>query len=382
MTEEIKPAPAETQSRRTWCSKVFAYLRWKRNQVDPGVVELPDCDFLNVAPRRTLRILRPQLKSERFYEAQSPANRPESINDNFYSRWARRPHPSGNCRCSFRQSVNSNRLSSHEEQIISQEIQRIRSSLCEAEKCGKDIEEVEKSLSVNLTHLQATVSDREAVDQRNSKSDESQPNEKTKIEPLEEHVKRKIVRDLDRYISDLLDEILNDTIRAIARADNPFERERKEADALADQPAAFDISFAFHSKDEDNKATGAQSSEPDANAEEKGYVNQGFVGSASNPDAVEFQLRGRLIGDVILENVDCIDSGINSVETIELQPEQDQNLEQSLIDIIDAKLGGASIGKSLEDLGMEIDATDEAKTVSTLLALSYFYKFANSMIQF
>lgn len=365
MSVEIESAPSDPPN-TGWCSKMIEYLRRNRNRVDPGRVELPNCDFLTTGPRRTIRVLRPELKSGRFYEPQSPSNRPESINDNFYSRWARRPHPSGNCRCSFRQSTNSSRLSSHEERVISQEIQRIRTSLCEAEMSGQDIEELEKSLAVDLSQLQAPPSDeqRDSVDESSIISAAEQCNAQLRIQPLEEDVKKRIVKDLDRYISDLLDEILNDTIRAIAQADNPFGRERRASAAASKQPANFDINFAFHGNDEGTKDAVVDSKDKDADGGDKGYVNQGFVGSASDPDALDFHLRPEPNGDVILENVDCTDSGINSVETIELQPEQEQNLEQSLMDIIDAKLGGTSIGKSLEDLGMEIDASEEDKVVS------------------
>lgn len=281
----------------------------------------PGCEYLTVGPRRTLRILRPELnRAGRYYE-NPPDNRPESLNDNFYLRWTKRPHPSGNCRCSFRQSK---RLSTHEEIVISKEIQRIRTSLCEAEKSGRDIEDVEKSLDLSQLHEQL----------------DTTKNVGSRIDRLDEHTRKKIVRDLDRYISDLLDEILNDTIRAIARAENPFGK----------ATPGFDITFSFHKSD-------------DAGPKEEsggGYVNQGFLGSASDPDALDFQLRN---DDSVTENVDCTDSGINSVETIELQPpEQDQNLEQSLMEIIDAKLGGSAIGKSLENLGMEIDEVDTKTT--------------------
>ena len=173
-----------------WYSKFFEYLR-NRNRIGPGKVELPDCDFFVVGPRRTLRILRPALKSGRFYE-NSEHDRPESVNDNFFSRWSRRPHPSGNCRCSFRQS---SRLSTTEEQIISAEINRIRTSLCEAEKTGEDIEEIEKRVSLTLENLRVTSQEPKIKDDKILKG--SAETEETKID--EEAVKNKIVRDLERY---------------------------------------------------------------------------------------------------------------------------------------------------------------------------------------
>lgn len=39
------------------------------------------------------------------------------------------------------------------------------------------------------------------------------------------------------------------------------------------------------------------------------------------------------------EQLDCVDSGINSVETVEFQPDQEVSFEQSLLRIIDEKLG-------------------------------------------
>jgi hypothetical protein len=371
MSTEIESAPAEPQN-EMWCSKVMEYIKRNRNQVNPEPVVLPNCDFFNVGPRRTLRVLRPELKSGHFYESQPLHNSPESLNDNFYLRWAKRPHPSGNCRCSFRQSASSNRLSSYEEKIISQEIQRIRTSLCEAEKSGKDIQELEKSLALDLTKLQLPLIDKDAVDHGSSESQsEILANKCTKVAKaklLEEYVKRKIVMDLDRYISNLLDEILNDTIKAIAQTDSPFNQQRRAIKRTRKESSSFEVNFALDNSSEGDKIAEANSKDQiylDSSGENNGYVNQAFIGSASDPDALDFHLRHRMNADVILENADCIDSGINSVETIELQPEQEQNLEQSLMDIIDAKLGGTSIGKSLEDLGMEIDGTDDAKIVST-----------------
>jgi len=131
-----------------WYGKVFECWR-NRNQISPGTVELPDCDFFSVAPRRTLRVLKPALKSGCYYES-TAVDRPESINDNFFSRWARRPHPSGNCRCSFRQSAGT--LSSTEERIISAELNRIRTSLREADKDAGELEDL-KRVSLNLRKL-------------------------------------------------------------------------------------------------------------------------------------------------------------------------------------------------------------------------------------
>ena len=175
-----------------WYTKFFEYLR-NRNRIGPGKVELTNCDFFIVGPRRTLRILRPALKSGKFYE-NSERERPESVNGNFFSRWSKRPHSSENCRCSFRQS---SRLSTTEEEIISTEINRIRTSLCEAEKTGENIEEIEKRVSLNLENLRIVASEEPKgrdvrIVEENKIKDES-------IVELEK-VKNKIVRDLERYI--------------------------------------------------------------------------------------------------------------------------------------------------------------------------------------
>jgi len=146
-TKVEKSLPPATGS--PWYGKVFECWR-KRNQISPGTVELPDCDFFSVAPRRTLRVLKPALKSGCYYES-TAVDRPESINDNFFSRWARRPHPSGNCRCSFRQSAGA--LSSTEERIISAELNRIRTSLREANKDAGELEDLKQRVSLNLRKL-------------------------------------------------------------------------------------------------------------------------------------------------------------------------------------------------------------------------------------
>lgn len=50
------------------------------------------------------------------------------------------------------------------------------------------------------------------------------------------------------------------------------------------------------------------------------------------------------------EQLDCVDSGINSVETVEFQPDQEASFEQSLLRIIDEKLGrGPAANNSGED---------------------------------
>lgn len=75
--------------------------------------------------------------------------------------------------------------------------------------------------------------------------------------------------------------------------------------------------------------------------------------------------------NVALEQLDCVDSGINSVETIEFQPpDQEPSFEQSLLRIIDEKLGrGSSTSNSEEDSPEKnsrkvISGEEERKTAS------------------
>ncbi|KAG7198672.1 hypothetical protein KM043_006027 [Ampulex compressa] len=350
-----------------WYSKFFEYWR-NRNRVGPGKVELPDCDFFIVGPRRTLRVLKPSLKSGWYYE--NTNDRPESIHDNFFTRWSRRPHSSGNCRCSFR---HSNRVSTTEEQIISAELNRIRTSLCEAEKTEQGIEELEQRVSVNLQKLQASVPEKEqsATEEKASKTELDEPH----ID--EQGIKNKIVKDLERYINVLLEEILDDTVKYVAGAedtlikdvktkndashssldtDKPTSKSNPQKEASNDgnpdtEPSSGneisfnDISFSFHAG-----RIAKESANENGAIVDQGYVNRAFIGSTNDPDSLDFYLRRTVGTEVTLEQLDCIDSGINSVETIEFQPDQEPSLEQSLLQIIDEKLGRTPLRSSWEDL--------------------------------
>ncbi|KOX74057.1 Abhydrolase domain-containing protein 8 [Melipona quadrifasciata] len=368
----------EALSGTPWYAKFFEYWR-NRNRVGPGRVELPDCDFFIVGPRRTLRVLKPSLKSCWYYE--NTNERPESVTDNFFARWSRRPHPSGNCRCSFRQSK---RASTAEEQIISDELNRIRTSLYEAEKNGRAIEEFEHRVSANLQKLQvsggedesASVEEKdipgtnEAIDQATTVTDDQQADEKT--------MKNRIVKDLEKYINVLLEEILDDTVRYVASADDAFikdargsskkrndrstswrssrdkgeSNERKPtSEEFRDTEESFDdISFSFHSRriGRNEKGSGRRGNGDDALLNGEGYVNRGFIGTTNDPDSLDFYLRRSIGTEVTLEQLDCVDSGINSVETIEFQPDQEPSLEQSLLKIIDEKLGRTALRNSTE----------------------------------
>ncbi|XP_017763962.1 PREDICTED: uncharacterized protein LOC108553534 [Eufriesea mexicana] len=352
-----------------WYAKFFEYWR-NRNRVGPGKVELPDCDFFIVGPRRTLRILKPTLK--RYYE--NTNDRPESIIDNFFTRWSRRPHSSGNCRCSFRQSK---RVSTAEEQIISDELNRIRTSLCEADKNERAIEELEQRVSVNLQKLQvpgpenepAKVEDKSLTGTNviDGVSNDQQAEEQT--------IKNKIVKDLEKYINVLLEEILDDTVKYVAGANDTLVKDvkgpknrdcrssRRSSDkegspndgkackvSRDDEESFNDISFSFHAEKGEGKKSSEDENQTTLNDSNGGYVNRGFIGSTNDPDSLDFYLRRSIGTEVTLEQLDCIDSGINSVETIEFQPDQEPSLEQSLLKIIDEKLGRTALRSSWEDL--------------------------------
>lgn len=341
-------------------------------------MELPDCDFFNVGPRRTLRILKPTLKSGWYYE--NTNERPESIIDNFFTRWSRRPHSSGNCRCSFRQSK---RASTAEEQIISDELNRIRTSLCEADKNERAIEELEQRVSVNLQKLQ--VADPENEPTKVEEKSMTNVINDTKDEQAEEQtIKNKIVKDLEKYINVLLEEILDDTVKYVAGAGDTLIKDvrssKKRNDCLTlrrsnedkedtnvrsineescgNEESFNDISFSFHperiKRNEEEEEEGSAGKSEALNGGNEGYVNRGFIGSTSDPDSLDFYLRRSIGGtEVTLEQLDCIDSGINSVETIEFQPDQEPSLEQSLLKIIDEKLGRTALRNSWEDLSTD-----------------------------
>lgn len=355
----------ETIPGSPWYAKFFEY--WKnRNRVGPGKVELPDCDFFNVGPRRTLRILKPTLKSGWYYE--NTNERPESIIDNFFTRWSRRPHSSGNCRCSFRQSK---RASTAEEQIISDELNRIRTSLCEADKNERAIEELEQRVSVNLQKLQ--VADPENEPTKVEEKSMTNVINDTKDEQAEEQtIKNKIVKDLEKYINVLLEEILDDTVKYVAGAGDTLIKDvrsskkrndcltlrRSNEESCGNEESFNDISFSFHperiKRNEEEEEEGSAGKSEALNGGNEGYVNRGFIGSTSDPDSLDFYLRRSIGGtEVTLEQLDCIDSGINSVETIEFQPDQEPSLEQSLLKIIDEKLGRTALRNSWEDLSTD-----------------------------
>ena len=372
-----------------WYTKIFEYVK-NRNKICPGKVEFPDCDFFIVGPRRTLRVLIPTPKGSPYYEP-SANERPETIDENFVSRWGMRPHPSGNCRCSFRQS---NRLS-NEERIISAEINRIRTSLCEAEKSGENIEQLERRISINLDCLSVTDSNvitrdvRSNVDEKLAEIANVGPPAGNKNDD-DLAIKKKIVKDLEEYIEVLLQEVLNDTMKFFIDSGDTLKRSREalknekdcqSCDSVCLNPehltsckplsrevstnidgiseispisrdgekeqSSFDIKFVFHGEDEPmEKAVDGFSVENDVG----GYVNRGFAGTAHDPDSLNFDLRKPINTEINLDNLDCVDSGINSVETIEFQTSQEPSLEQSLMAIINEKFGRGPLKSSWEDL--------------------------------
>ncbi|KZC09972.1 Abhydrolase domain-containing protein 8 [Dufourea novaeangliae] len=337
-----------------WYTKFFEYWR-NRNRVGPGKVELLDCDFFIVGPRRTLRILRPSLKSGWYYE--NTTDRPESVVDNFFTRWSRRPHSSGNCRCSFRQS---RRFSTTEEQIITAELNRIRTSLCEAEKNERAIEELEQRVSVNLQRLNTPENQQTKPEDSTETRTRTESQTENDQQVDEQTIKNKIVKDLEKYINVLLEEILDDTVKYIVDSEDALIKDITGSKQRKERRSSEDKGTTDESKlSSEEPATGNEQSfnainfsfRPTGNAKgtqckneilsnEEGYINRGFIGSTTDPDSLDFYLRRSTGTDVTcLEQLDCIDSGINSVETIEFQPDQEPSLEQSLLRIIDEKLG-------------------------------------------
>ena len=173
-----------------------------------------------------------------------------------------------------------------------------------------------------------------------------------------------------RYINDLLEEIMSDTIKFISEAGSPLQRkcrsteivpdksveksteERRNSDTTSPNADTFKISFDFPGEKTETAVFKAASN---------GYVNPAFEGTAQEPDALNFYLRRQLGPEIILEHLDCVDSGINSVETVELQPEHEPSLEESLLEIIDAKLGRTPLSKSWENLDESEKIRDEKK---------------------
>lgn len=366
LEEETMATEAEgTPAGPPWYGKVFECWR-NRNRVGPGRIELPDCDFFIVAPRRTLRVLRPTLKSGWYYES-TATDRPESVNDNFFNRWARRPHPSGNCRCSFRQSAGA--LSTTEERMISAELNRIRTSLCEVEKDARGIEELEQRVSVNLQKLR---DNSELADCAN----ETAVSLATDRQPFEQSAKQQIVKDLERYINTLLEEVLDDTVKHVTGVEKDSVQQswqRTKSNLMKSLPDKSKEKTSTK-KDEDNSFSDINS--VDKTQEEwttenecksqfarvsigEGYVNPAFVASTDELASLDFNCTARkhslYLGmpteSIPPEKLDCVDSGINSVETIEFQlPDQEPSFEQSLLRIIDEKLGrGSSTNRSEED---------------------------------
>ncbi|KAL0117342.1 hypothetical protein PUN28_010297 [Cardiocondyla obscurior] len=359
----------ETPTGSPWYGKVFECWR-NRNRVGPGRIELPDCDFFIVAPRRTLRVLKPTLKNGWYYES-TPVNRAESVNDNFFNRWARRPHPSGNCRCSFRQSAGA---LSTEERMISAELNRIRTSLCEVERNARGIEELEQRLSANLQMLRdsSELDGREAT----AMSNEDQP--------FEQSAKQQIVKDLERYINTLLEEVLDDTVRHVTGVEKdvaPHSWQRIKNSSTKSQPDEPKENISTRTDGDDLRIDINSYPLTDKMREQwpvengckkqfsgvltsEGYVNPAFVGSTDELTTLNFNCSARkhnsylgMPENISPEKLDCVDSGINSVETIEFQlPDQEPSFEQSLLRIIDEKLRRSPSANNSEEDSLEKDS--------------------------
>lgn len=281
-----------------WYSRVFEYLK-NRNKIGPAKIELPDCDFFIVGAGRTIRVLRKNSRTN----TTSLAKQLNSSNNN--------------CRCSFRQSLNL----TNKDHLIATEINRIKTNL------NENIDD-----SIIITDQPKFENNDVSMIKRNSNDLAN---------------KNKIIKDLEKYIDVLLEEVLNDTVKFMNDADTTLKRSRtilkssndekcKINESIDSTKSSLDISFAFPADDlqvEEEKL----SNEKKPEEEEKSYVNKAFDGTTSDPDCLNFDLSKPINNHQV--NIDCVDSGINSVETVELQLETELTLEQSLMRIIDATFG-------------------------------------------
>lgn len=299
-----------------WYLKVFEYLK-NRNKIGPVKIELPDCDFFIVGPSRTIRVLRPSLKLIGHNGVQS-----ESVNENDISRSAKRTDSSNNCHCSFLQSLNT--PFTKEESVTLTEINRNGICLFEAEKTINNIEKMDEKISAKINTFSAPITDQSKL--ANFGSSFNNRNSHDLIN------KNKIIRDLEQCIDVLLEEVLYNTVKFMSDADNTLKKSRvllkssnsKDTDSSNN---SLEINFAF-------LANNSQVNVDDKKLTEIGYINQGFEGNTADPDCLDFDL-GKPVNSYE-EKIECVDSGINSVETVELQLESGQSLEKSLMQIIDA----------------------------------------------
>ncbi|XP_057320272.1 uncharacterized protein LOC130664426 isoform X3 [Microplitis mediator] len=351
----------------SWYSKLYNYLK-NRNRIEPEKVKLPDCDFFIVGPRRVLRILRPVQKSSEFYDLS--ADKFESINENFISKWIEKPHSSNNCRCSFRRSFG---LNNTKKNIFSTEINHIKANFQEHEIRGPSVNESENKDIVNVNCLEKPMSSEPTSKKEIGKI--------TKKSYLESHqndiptVRCEIVKDLEEYIDIILKDVLEHTMKGMSSADQTvsskkyLNNENKYIRTISGDTrtndksiiSPLDIRFEFPI---DKYNSGYCVTNIDK-SELNSYVNQAFISSANDPHKFDFDLR-KPFNDKDLDIIDCTDSGVNSVETMELSIESDFSLEKSIMHIIEDKFSQAQMLSNLDDKNTTSLTKEDKKNTDTI----------------
>ncbi|EZA62608.1 Abhydrolase domain-containing protein [Ooceraea biroi] len=205
---------------------------------------------------------------------------------------------------------------------------------------------------------------------------------------FEQSAKQQIVKDLEGYINTLLEEVLDDTVKHIAGiernknvqhseitwkrmknglrnySDEDPDKSKDQVSIKRDDDRSFiDINSSFPmDRTQEQWSTENECKKPFAGVSvAEGYVNPAFVGSMDELSSLHFNRSAETTNlylgisanteSITPEQLDCVDSGINSVETIEFQlPDQEPSFEQSLLQIIDEKLGrGFSMDNSKEN---------------------------------
>ncbi|KAH0546641.1 uncharacterized protein LOC123268886 [Cotesia glomerata] len=349
-------------SKASWYSKIYSYLK-NRNRIEPAKSKLPDCDFFTVGPRRTLRILKPTQKASESDDLSIYNS--ESINEKFISKWIERPHSSNSCRCSFYKFYTRNNVNKQSSPKLNQTKTRFKQYDDDEENTSKFKINVSKDLNQFNRTLTSKVNNKiiEEIELRNYFKD------RLNIEALS--IKNKIIRDLERSIDLILGNVLNHTINVVSTCDktidkiNYFSDNNESTSSKRDEPIIndaptnipLDIKFDFSSDDYSSSRYCVASIDK---SDFGGYVNQAFAPCISDPDKLDFYLR-EPINEKDFDMIDCLDSGINSVETMEVSIESDFNVENSFTQMIEDKFNHMIESSNLNDENTT-DSTTQLQT--------------------
>lgn len=336
-------------SKASWYSKIYSYLQ-NRNRIEPAKSKLPDCDFFTVGPRRTLRILKPTQKAGE--SDNLSIYNSESINEKFISKWIEKPHSFNSCRCSFYKFYTRNNINEQNSPKLNQTKTRFKQN-DDKEKTSK----FKINVSKDLNHF-----DRSAKSKENNKIIEEIElgnyfKDRINIETLA--IKSKIIRDLERSIDLILGNVLNHTVNVISSCEkttdnihyfsdkNESTNSKRNKPMINDAPTSIplDIKFDFSSDDYSSSRYCVASIDK---SDFGGYVNQAFAPCISDPDKLDFYLKGP-INEKDFDMIDYLDSGINSVETMEVSMESDFNVENSFTQMIDDKFNHMIESSNLND---------------------------------